>query len=233
MARSGGTTARDQGHPWFAAVYDLLNRGLERGLLRRLRPSVVGEARGRVLEIGVGTGASFPYYRRAAVERLVATDPDPHMLRRAERRAQQLDLPVALQQAPAEALPFADASFDTVVSTLVLCTVADPALALAEARRVLKPGGTLRFIEHVRAEGRLGRLQDLATPLWRRAAAGCHPNRRTARSIEAAGFDIAKVGVERITGGVPLIVGTARREPTGDATPIAATEPRPARGDAP
>lgn len=217
MARSDTTPARDRGYPWFAAVYDLLTSRLERGVLRRLRPLAVGAAAGRVLEIGVGTGASFPSYRRAAVEWLIATDPDPYMLRRAAGRARQLGVPVVLLQAAAEALPFANASLDAVVSTLVLCSVADPSLALAEARRVLKPGGTLGVIEHVRADGRLGRLQDLAMPIWWRLAAGCHPNRRTAHSLEAAGFGLAELAVERTAGGIPLLVGTARLAAVGAA----------------
>src|SRR5919198_6317975 len=102
------------GHRWYAATYDYLSRWAERGLLRQVRPLVVGHARGRVLEIGVGTGASFPYYRE--VHTLVATDPDPFMLRRAARRARDLGLSVQLQQAQAESLPFADGSFDAVVS---------------------------------------------------------------------------------------------------------------------
>jgi ubiquinone/menaquinone biosynthesis C-methylase UbiE len=196
------------GHRWYAATYDFLTRGAERGLLGQLRPLVVGQARGRVLEIGAGTGASFPYYQH--IQALVATDPDPFMLRRARRRARDLASRVQLQQAQAEALPFADASFDAVVSTLVLCTVADPDRALAEIRRVLKPGGTLRFIEHVRADGWLGRAHDLVTPAWRWIGAGCHPNRRTLENIRTAGFEIVQLE-QRVVAKTPFVAGVARR----------------------
>jgi ubiquinone/menaquinone biosynthesis C-methylase UbiE len=197
----------EHGHRWYAATYDFLSRWAERGLLRQLRPLVVGQARGRVLEIGAGTGASFPYYEQ--IESLVATDPDPFMLRRARRRANDLGFRVQWQQAQAESLPFADGSFDTVVSTLVLCTVADSARALAETKRVLKPDGTFRFVEHVRADGWFGRVQDLVTPAWRWIGAGCHPNRRTAESIRAAGFDIVQYE-KRSVAQTPFVAGVAR-----------------------
>lgn len=200
-----------KGHPWFAATYDFVMRGGERRVLGELRPLIVGGAAGRILEIGAGTGASFPYYNREAVEKIVATEPDPHMLRRAQRRAAALGLVIEFHQAPAEALPFADASFDTVVATLVLCTVGDQSRSLTELRRVLKPGGTFRFIEHVRAEGEpLGGLQDLLTPLWRRIGAGCHLNRRTERRIAQAGFTIVEARRRRLPAGIPLIAGVAR-----------------------
>lgn len=197
-----------KGHRWFAATYDLLLRGAERRVLSRLRPLVAGEATGRVLEIGAGTGANFPHYRRAS--EVVATEPDPYMLRRARARAAALGGAIRLGRAPVEALPFSDASFDAVVSTLVLCSVEDQARALAEVRRVLKPRGELRFIEHVRGDGRLGRLHDLLTPLWRRLGGGCRPNRRTAEQIAAAGFELVELR-RRALPLMPLVVGVARR----------------------
>jgi ubiquinone/menaquinone biosynthesis C-methylase UbiE len=199
------------GHRWFAATYDLCTRQLERRVLGELRPFVVGEARGRVLEIGAGTGASFPYYDRGAVEKLVVTEPDPFMLRRARKRVAELGLEVELHSDPAEALHFADASFDTAITTLVLCTVRDPDRSLAEIKRVLRPGGDLRFIEHVRAEGWVGALQDRIVPLWRWLGAGCHPNRRTLDSI-AASFTIERLERRLVLGSVPIIAGVARLE---------------------
>ena len=196
-----------RGHRWYAASYDLLTRWGEAKVFSRYRPYIAGEARGDVLEIGVGTGANLPYYQ--ALERLVAAEPDPFMLRRAERRAEQLGLYVEFCQCPAEALPFAAAAFDRVVSTLVLCTVADPARVLAEVKRVLRTGGTLRFMEHVRADGFLAQVQECVTPAWRWVGAGCHPNRRTADSIEAAGFEIVE-RQERALALTPLIIGVAR-----------------------
>jgi len=179
-----------EGHPWFAAVYDRMMAAAERTFMVGERQAVVGGARGRVLEIGCGTGASFPYYDAAATERW-ATEPDPFMLARATQRAAELGCAIDIRQAAAECLPFADGFFDTVISTLVLCTVADPDRALAEVRRVLRPGGELRFYEHVRSGSSLAALgQDVVTPLWRWLAAGCHPNRDIVGAVRGAGFVI-------------------------------------------
>lgn len=198
-----------RGHPWFAATYDLVTSVGESGVLGRLRPLVAGEANGVVLEIGAGTGANFPHYRQAA--KIVAAEPDPFMLQRAVKRARHLGLEVEFRQAIAEALPFPDASFDTVVATLVFCTVADPARALAEVRRVLKSGGTFRFIEHVRAEGGVAAgVQDVLTPVWEQFGAGCHLNRRTVDAIEAAGFEIVEAEQETPFPLLPLVAGAAR-----------------------
>jgi ubiquinone/menaquinone biosynthesis C-methylase UbiE len=208
-ASAVGTAAPPErkGHRWFAALYDPLSRGVERRVLGRLRTFITGEASGRVLEIGAGTGANFPYYR--TTQKVVATEPDPYMLRRARQRATELGVDVDLHQAAAESLPFPDHTFDTVVSTLVLCTVDDQARSLAEISRVLKPGGELRFIEHVRGSGLLGRIQDRVVPIWRWFGAGCHPNRRTAQSIRAAGFDMVELRGQQLVF-LPLLVGTAR-----------------------
>ena len=135
----------------FAAAYDRMSAGSEKAGLADHRLKLIAGARGRVLEIGAGTGANLAFYGDA-VESLTVVEPDAPMAERLERKAEQLGRPVELVRAPAEELPFADDSFDVVVSTLVLCTVGDQAKALAELRRVLKPGGRLLFIEHVRAE---------------------------------------------------------------------------------
>ncbi|HEY8746225.1 MAG TPA: class I SAM-dependent methyltransferase [Chloroflexota bacterium] len=197
-----GHVSATKGHPWFAALYDPINRLGERKVMQSLRERTAGAPSGRVLEIGAGTGANFPYYQ--SVEHLVASDPDPFMLRRAQKRAREMRLDIELAQCAAEALPFADASFDTVVATLVFCSVTDQAQALAEVRRVLKPDGTYRFIEHIRADDRrVARLQDLLNPVWQRCGAGCHLNRRTIGSIAAAGFRI--VDVQRPRSPMPLL----------------------------
>ena len=187
---SDGSAREFKGHRWFAAIYDAMMRGSERKFLAKHRPYIVGEADGRVLEVGAGTGASLSYYGKAA--KVLATEPDPYMLERARKRLRQLGLThVELAQHPAEELPFEDDSFDHVVSTLVFCTVRDPRRALAEVKRVLKPGGTFRFIEHVRFDdGLKGLVQDAITPLWRWVGAGCHPNRRTLEAIGEAGFQV-------------------------------------------
>ena len=196
-----------KGHRWFAAVYDLLSAWSEANVLRRYRLHIVGDAAGQVLEIGAGTGASFPYYR--AARRIVATEPDPYMLLRAQMRLKRERRTIALVQCQAESMPFVDASFDTVVSTLVLCTVENQGRSLSEIRRVLKPGGSLHFIEHVRFDDARGRLQDAVVPVWRYVAAGCHPNRRTAESLRATGFQIVELQRQE-TPLMPLIIGVAR-----------------------
>ena len=174
------------------ALFDRLNARFERrfGEKRRL---VLAPASGRVLEIGAGTGWSFRHYPDAVTE-IVALEPDDGMRARGERRAEESGRPVRFVRESAEDLPFEDASFDYVVSMAVLCTVPDPARALAEVRRVLKPGGAFLFVEHVRAESpRLGRWQDRLERPWGVVAQGCHPNRDTVSALSDAGFDVELV----------------------------------------
>lgn len=197
-----------QGHPWFAATYDILTSGIEQRVFGPLRAQVVGAASGQVLEIGAGTGANFQYYG-SAVATVVATEPDPFMIAHARRCVRQLDRALVFVRCPGEALPFADASFDTAVATLVLCTVTDPAGALAEVRRVLKPEGAFHFLEHIRACGVAEYVQDLIMPIQSRLAAGCHPNRRTGEAIKAAGFTIVRLEQHRLPL-MPLILGVAQ-----------------------
>lgn len=135
------------------------------------------------------------------------------MIRRARERMSALGREVALYQSRAEGLPFADGSFDTVLGTLVLCTVQDPAEALAEVGRVLAPGGLFVFAEHVRPSGKVaGTLADGITPAWRRIAAGCHPNRQTEAAIVGAGLLVETLSRRR-AGGLPMIAGIARKPP--------------------
>lgn len=200
---------RREGHKWFAAIYDRLVGPAERSFTKKVREETAGEARGRVLEIGAGTGLNFPYYRDGV--EVVATEPDPYMLRRAEARLRALGRPIALQQAQAEHLPFEDGVFDTVIGTLVLCTVEDPLRALAEIRRVLKREGEYRFYEHVRYDHSFGAFwQDVITPIWRWFSAGCHLNRDTARLIQQAGFRIVDL---RLTKPVPPVPPAALIRP--------------------
>jgi len=176
----------------FAAMYDRMSRSSEEAGLRDMREGLLAEAGGRVLEIGGGTGANLPHYG-GEVEALVLTEPDPAMLRRLERKVRELASHAQIVGAPAELLPFEDDSFDTVVSTLVLCGVDDQARALGEARRVLRPGGKLLFIEHVRSDDPgVARLQDRLSPL-NRFMFGCECNRPTLSAIEATGFTVSHV----------------------------------------
>lgn len=199
------------GHPIVAALYDRMTGSCERSLTGPIRQKLIGPLVGpEVLEVGAGTGANLPYYRPDI--QLTAVEPDPHMLRRAKERARKLSREVRWVQAPAEALPFTDGSFVAVVTTLVLCTVRDVEKALAEMRRVLRPGGELRFIEHVAVEGFGLRMQRMLNPLWSRIAAGCHLDRDTAAALRRAGFQIETLETRRIpppTG--KLIYGVARR----------------------
>lgn len=199
--------AGEKGHRCFAACYDALTRA-EGPAMKALRRQVVGGATGRVLEVGVGPGVNLPFYPTEA--RVTAVDPDPHMLKRARRAVQAAGLTVDLRAAAAEALPFPDGAFETVVCSLVLCSVPSQARALAEVRRVLAPGGTLRFLEHVRGNGIEGYLWDAITPLWRLAAAGCHPNRRTEATIRAAGFSLTEIQHTRLPDALPAIMGSAQ-----------------------
>jgi ubiquinone/menaquinone biosynthesis C-methylase UbiE len=198
----------------FAAGYDRMMAGAEKAVLRGRRETLVSRVTGHVLEVGGGTGANLPFYG-AGVEELVITEPEEPMARRLERKLAGYSLPARVVLAPAEELPIEDASFDFVVSTLVLCTVDDPARALGEIYRVLKPGGQLVFLEHVRSDGfRLARWQDRLHGVQVRVGHGCHCNRRTLENIERAGFSIAELEHDRMRDMPPivrpLIAGLAR-----------------------
>ncbi len=168
--------------PW---LYDAMCAVLERGGLGRWRRWLTGGARGRTLDLGCGTGRNLPLFPGGV--RAVGLDPALDSLRRARRRAPGAPLVCA----SAEALPFRDGVFDTVVSGLALCSVPDPARGLREMRRVLRADGALRALEHVRStRAWKARFQDWIQPAWTRVAGGCHPNRETERLVERAGFAI-------------------------------------------
>lgn len=195
-------------HRIFASVYDLMLRGTERGGLRDMRAELLSEARGRTLELGAGTGLNLAHYTGAVTE-LVLTEPDPHMARRLRRRLQ--DEPpaparVEVVEAPAERLPFEDGSFDSVVSTLVLCSVETPATATGEIVRVLKPDGRLLYLEHVRADDDgLARWQDRLERPWGWLGAGCHPNRDTVAQLQAAGLETESLVRDRMPKAPPIV----------------------------
>lgn len=202
----------------FARVYDPFLALGERSGMRDLRRETLATARGRVLEIGAGTGLNVKLYP-GAVTAITLAEPDAPMAARLRRRVSGASHPVEVLQAPAEQLPFADGSFDTVVSTLVLCTVADMAASLREIGRVLAPGGQLLFVEHVRAgHGRLVRWQERLHEPWRRFACGCHCNRDTAVALRDNGFAVERVQehrwrrMPRIV--QPLLAGIASPLPT-------------------
>jgi len=176
-----------------------------------LRKEIIGQAQGLVLEIGAGNGLNFAFYDPAQVQRVEAIEPDTAMLRYARERVKTARVPITLTQVPVEALPFADETFDSAVATLVLCSVTDPARGLSEIRRVLKPGGTLLLVEHVRAQGAIAsRVQDIITPVNKLIAGNCHWNRDTGRTVAGAGFAIQD---RRDLGGVllPMIMLRACR----------------------
>jgi ubiquinone/menaquinone biosynthesis C-methylase UbiE len=170
---------------FLAAVYDRGARRVEEAGLAERRRALLASLEGDVLEVGAGTGINLEHYPDGA--RLVLLEPDPHMRRRLEERLVSSGRRAEIVAAPAETLPFSDASFDAVVSTLVLCSVGDLERALLEIRRVLRPDGRLALIEHVRGEGPRALLQEVIAPPSRLLLA-CSPNRRTADAIRAASF---------------------------------------------
>ncbi len=172
-----------------AAVYDAVMWPFERAAVGGWRRRLAAEARGRVLEIGTGTGAQFRWY--APDVSVTAVEPDASMLERAQRRAQEYGGRVAVVEGRAEELPFADASFDAAVSAFALCTVTHPAAALSELRRVLVPSGRLLLLEHVHLRWEPGRtLQSRAAPAWAAVAGGCRLDRDTVHTAVASGFSV-------------------------------------------
>lgn len=199
-------------HPRFAAFYEWYTHlASERRLTDPLRQETAGQAHGVVLEVGAGTGLNFPWYRPEQVERVEAIEPDSAMLAYARESMRQATVPISLTQASVEALPFADASFDSVVVALVFCSVEDPAQGMREIRRVLKPQGTLFLFEHVRSQSAwVARLQAALVPLTTRLFGNCHWNRDTAQTVQEVGFQITYV--RRLKGGLdPHIVLQALR----------------------
>jgi SAM-dependent methyltransferase len=194
-------------------IYDALGRALDRKGFGARRDGQVAALEGDVLEVGAGTGLNVARYRRAA--RLVALEPDPTFSRRLRGRAAAASLRVEAVAGRAERMPFPDEGFDHVVTTLALCSVGDLDASLREIRRVLRTGGSLHVLEHVRGEGRIAVWQDRLTPLQRRLADGCHLNRDTTAAIERAGFRIDELERFELPGGLavmrPAIQGRATK----------------------
>jgi ubiquinone/menaquinone biosynthesis C-methylase UbiE len=180
-------------HPVFARMYERISEESERRGTTQYRDRALAGLAGRVIEVGAGNGLNFGHYPPTVTE-VVAVEPEDRLRALAQQAATRAAVPVRVLAGHADALPAPDASVDAAVVSLVLCSVPDPATALAEIRRVLRPGGQLRFFEHVRsANPWLGLAQDAITPVWSRLAGGCHPNRDTAAAIRAAGFDLEQL----------------------------------------
>jgi len=189
----------------FALGYDFFFARAERGGLRELRRRALADATGRTLEIGAGTGLNHDLYP-AAVTELTLTEPFEPMARQLREKAATLGVPATVVEAPAEQLPFADDSFDTVTLTLVLCTVPEQDRALGEIARVLKPGGRFLFLEHVRApEPRLAGWQDRLNPPWRAFGHGCNCNRDTLAAIERSPLTVERAERGEIPRMPPLV----------------------------
>jgi ubiquinone/menaquinone biosynthesis C-methylase UbiE len=199
-----------------ATFYDAFMGTMERAGVGAWRAALLADLGGRVLEVGAGTGANLPFYP-STVERLVVAEPDANMRAKLTKRIAAIGAAAEASDASLEKLPWADASFDAVVGTLVLCTVPDPARALAEIRRVLVPGGAFAYLEHVAADHDPGRLawQRRIEPVWGVIAGGCKLTRRTSETIRTAGFDVAGETRESARKALPIVRtmvrGVARR----------------------
>jgi ubiquinone/menaquinone biosynthesis C-methylase UbiE len=205
----------------FTALYDRLLKATEEEGLREMRRETLARASGRTIDLGAGTGANLGLYPDSVTE-LVLAEPDPHMLRKLRPKAERAGIEAEIVEAGAESLPFEDSSFDTAVFTLVLCTVPDPAAALSEAARVLRPGGRLLFVEHVRAEEPgLARWQDRLERPWRLFGDGCHCNRDTVATIAAGPFEVGEVDRGELPKSPPivrpLVRGSALSESPGES----------------
>lgn len=187
----------------FPAVYDSLMAPLENKKFKRIRKALITKAEGQVLEIGFGTGVNFPFYEKAS--RVTAIEPNPEMIKRSLSKVKRARLPINTHIGKAETLPYSKNTFDTVVGTLVFCTIPNPEQALNEIHRVLKPEGKLLLLEHVRMDHPvLSKIQDVLTPAWKQICDGCHLNRDTLALVRETGFNLDNV--ESIYNGLFLVI---------------------------
>ena len=175
---------------WFPTIYDKVMKPIERKAFYSIRKQLICRARGKVLEIGAGSGVNFPFYKEGL--EVHAVEPNIHMQKLAQTKLKSSALAVKLYQASAENLPFEDNTFDTVVATLVFCTIPDPLKALKEIKRVSKPGASILLFEHIRMSEKpfLAKLQDILTPGWKQVCDGCHLNREPIELLQQAGFQV-------------------------------------------
>lgn len=184
-------------------LYDAAMKPIEKSRFYKIRASIAGDAKGTVLELGSGTGANFPFYKKA--ELVKAIEPDEGMRKQSEKRAEHATVDIKIYNARAEDLPFKNDEFDSVVATLVFCTIPEPEQALKEIQRCAKKGAMLYFFEHVRMDQKpLGSIQDAMTPLWKKVAGGCHLNRDTLKLIRQSGMAVKEV--KRMYGGLFLAI---------------------------
>ncbi|TMN23371.1 class I SAM-dependent methyltransferase [Lentibacillus cibarius] len=177
---------------WFPRWYDTLMKPLEHKRFRAIRSQLVQQATGKVLEIGSGTGANFPYYRNAVS--VDAIEPNPIMREKSYTNWAQSTAPIHVWSASAEQLPFEDDTFESVVATLVFCSIPDPVKALDEIQRVAKPGAAVLLFEHVRVDQTIMEpILDMATPVWKRLCDGCHLNRDTLLAVKQSGITVESV----------------------------------------
>ncbi len=182
----------------------VINLAMRKRDLQPYRRRVLGQARGRILEIGIGSGLNLPYYGAGARE-IIGLDPAPRLTAMARRVAKRLESSVEFVEGSAEAIPLDRQSIDTVVTTWTLCSIPNVSAALAEMRRVLKPGGQLLFVEHGSApEPNVRKWQDRLTPLWMRIGGGCHLNRPIRELIERAGFSLLEIDTGYMKGPKPM-----------------------------
>lgn len=173
----------------FPKLFDSVMQPFEISKLYNIRRELLSQLTGNVLEIGSGTGANFPFYKKGVT--VEAIEPNSKMISKSDKKRRAALVPITVHEKKAETLPFSSHIFDSVVATLVFCTIEQPELALAEIQRVTKPGAKVVFFEHVRMpQPLLASLQDFLTPVWGRCADGCQLNRDTLNLIKEAGFDI-------------------------------------------